>query len=692
MRTSARAVLIGSLAFAALIASLPLSGCGSGKSSAGASASRKKGSVSFTIAWPEQTRVIPQASNSIRLTLVRTPGGEIPTPTNPAPVVVTINRPETTVTVNNLELGPYTVTAEAFPLANATGVVQARATVTTTVVEDTNTPLTLTMDATIASVTLAAAAPFDQTLNAPKRVGDVIQLIPTARDAANNIVLTTFGTGENTIEWSVTSGANVATVDNNGRVTVTGLGTATIRARYEEPGVTPGNEGTGDTITYTLTSVPTGLSTDPWPKFRGDNQNTGQATRGASVTTSTFAPGNWPFQTNSSIVFASPVVTEPDTNNVSTIYVGAQDGNLYALTSAGALKWRFQTGGPVEATPTLGKDGTIYVGSMGGKFYALKDAGTSATKVWEFNAEGPVFASATISNNGILYFGTVSNSTTQKATFFALDSLTGRELWFYTDPNLGTGTDGVQTTAALSPDEKTVYYGSLNGFVYALWTGKDAGDPQPQATQPSESRQGRKAQRRWRSAQFGTLFSSAPVLGTTTTNGLTVYIGSLDNRVYALNANSGGTIWSYDAAAPVYSTVALRAGGQVLYVATLDNVSGTDDSKIAAIRADTGAQIWRTQSGIFSDGFTSSPAISNAGDVLYIGNFNGKIYGINATVDVSDPANPLPTANSGNITWTLTTPPPAAGQPDNNIESSPAVGADGTVYLGGFSGEIYAIK
>ena len=49
-----------------------------------------------------------------------------------------------------------------------------------------------------------------------------------------------------------------------------------------------------------------------------------------------------------------------------TIYVGSDDGNLYAVNPDGSQKWKwFETSFPysVRSSPAVGADGTIYVGS-----------------------------------------------------------------------------------------------------------------------------------------------------------------------------------------------------------------------------------------------------------------------------------------------------------------------------------------
>ena len=65
----------------------------------------------------------------------------------------------------------------------------------------------------------------------------------------------------------------------------------------------------------------------------------------------------------------------------------------------------------------------------------------------------------------------------------------------------------------------------------------------------------------------------------------------------------------------------------------------------------------------------SSPAIGSDGTV-YVGSYDGKLYAING--------------KSGVKLWEFET--------GNDVDSSPAIGSDGTVYVGSVDKKVYAIK
>ena len=68
--------------------------------------------------------------------------------------------------------------------------------------------------------------------------------------------------------------------------------------------------------------------------------------------------------------------SSPAIDTDETIYVGTQEGNLYAIGKDGALKWKFKTENSITASPTVDVNGVIYIGSWDGKLYAINNDGT----------------------------------------------------------------------------------------------------------------------------------------------------------------------------------------------------------------------------------------------------------------------------------------------------------------------------
>ena len=53
------------------------------------------------------------------------------------------------------------------------------------------------------------------------------------------------------------------------------------------------------------------------------------------------------------------------------IYVGEEDGEPVRGKCAGKQIWKFATAGPIFSSPAIGSEGSIYVGSNDGSLYAI---------------------------------------------------------------------------------------------------------------------------------------------------------------------------------------------------------------------------------------------------------------------------------------------------------------------------------
>ena len=141
-----------------------------------------------------------------------------------------------------------------------------------------------------------------------------------------------------------------------------------------------------------------------------------------------------------------------------------------------------------------------------------------------------------------------------------------------------------------------------------------------------------------------------------TVNGSSIYVGSNDNNIYALHAD-GSLQWQFSTGGGVASSLAVS--GKLLY-------SGSNDGNLYALNATTGVKKWAFTLG---GPVASSPTVS--GKLLYIGSASGIIYALNTT--------------SGAIAWSYTTPGGAT------IDTRPAV-VKGVVYVSADDGTIYALN
>jgi outer membrane protein assembly factor BamB len=110
-----------------------------------------------------------------------------------------------------------------------------------------------------------------------------------------------------------------------------------------------------------------------------------------------------PFSTpDGAAIHTSPAIA-PD----GTIYIGADDGVLYAVNPNGTKKWQFDTltSQPIRSSPAVTSDGSVVFGAGNGTYY-VKDNGTSGTKNWYFQTPSEVDSSPLIiGSDNAVYFG-----------------------------------------------------------------------------------------------------------------------------------------------------------------------------------------------------------------------------------------------------------------------------------------------
>jgi len=179
-----------------------------------------------------------------------------------------------------------------------------------------------------------------------------------------------------------------------------------------------------------------------------------------------------------------------------TVYIGDQDGGVYAFASrTGRLRWSFDTGAPIKASPSLAY-GRIYVGNYGGEVLALS-AGTGRL-VWRSGGHGNFYSSAAI-DAGHVYVGSLDGHV------YAFSARTGDLLWSF-------GTDGY-VYASPAVWRGLVLIGSYDHDFYAL--------------------DGNNGSQRWGYRTGASISGAASVV-----DGL-VYFSSFAHRTYALTAAGG---------------------------------------------------------------------------------------------------------------------------------------------------------
>ncbi|MEP6572861.1 MAG: PQQ-binding-like beta-propeller repeat protein [Gemmatimonadota bacterium] len=161
----------------------------------------------------------------------------------------------------------------------------------------------------------------------------------------------------------------------------------------------------------------------------------------------------------------------------------------------------------------------------------------------------------------------------------------------------------------------------------------------------------------WRFRADGPVRSS-PALGAET-----LYVGSADGALYALDRADGKVRWKYRAGGPINSSPAL-AGGLVYFA--------SHDGTCYALDAASGRLRWKRATGVSKpfdwtgDYYTASPVVAD-GFALF-GSPDGAVYAFDA--------------ETGAERWKY--------QTEGRVRASPAV-ESGTVFVGSFDGSVYAL-
>ena len=152
-------------------------------------------------------------------------------------------------------------------------------------------------------------------------------------------------------------------------------------------------------------------------------------------------------------------------------------------------------------------------------------------------------------------------------------------------------------------------------------------------------------------------FSTDPFLNSTspTVIGGTLFFGSWDSHIYAIDAETGDKQWMFETGGPVRSSPTVV--DDTVFV-------GSNDAKLYALDADSGDKQWTFE---ISEAVISSPTVVDS--IVFVGGYDGNVYALDA--------------RTGNKQWVFET--------DDYVVSSPTI-ADGTVFIGSVDNNLYAVN
>jgi outer membrane protein assembly factor BamB len=229
-----------------------------------------------------------------------------------------------------------------------------------------------------------------------------------------------------------------------------------------------------------------------------------------------------------------------------------------------STRWKFATKGKIVSTPAV-VAGTVYVGSGDHALYAL-DAATGGLR-WRYVTGGGVDSSPAVAN-GLVFV------VSRDGNLHAIDAASGKPAWKF-------------ATAG----ERRFRAPGIHGALPRTEAMPDPFD----------------------------VFLSSPVV-----DGSTVYFGSGDQHVYAVDAATGALRWKHRTGNVVHATPAVAQG--VVYV-------GSFDRYLYALDGRSGTVLWTFETGDDTDiynqvGIASSAAVGD--DTVYFGCRDGHLYAVDA--------------------------------------------------------------
>jgi len=327
------------------------------------------------------------------------------------------------------------------------------------------------------------------------------------------------------------------------------------------------------------------------------------------------------------------------------------------INNTGLVKWKLRFEWGVDSSPAIDENGVIYVGSDDDYLHAIYSNGT---RKWKFNCHDWVSSSPAIADDGTIYVGAEDHY------FYAINP-DGSQKWRFNTY------DTVRSSPAIA-DDGTIYFGVVGpgwdiGRIHAL---------NPNGTE------------KWH-FDTGNWVYVSPAIGMDGT----VYCTSNDKRLYALYPNNGTMKWSLKRSDLLGSPTIADDG--TIYISCWDDY-------LYAVHPN-GTVRWKSKIG-WGGGHTPSIAMDGTiyygGDELYAIYSNGtRKWAFNPGEDFDATSKSHAVSADGAIYFAVTKGTERsdiiAVNPDGTekwrveriandwVHSSPAIGCDGTVYIGSSS-------
>ena len=182
-----------------------------------------------------------------------------------------------------------------------------------------------------------------------------------------------------------------------------------------------------------------------------------------------------------------------------------------------------------------------------------------------------------------------------------------------------------------------------------------------------------------------------------------LYVGSCDNKFYALNCNDGTKVWEFNAGSQIHTKTVLSKDGKLSF-----HTAASSNAKLYALDSSDGSKIWEFTVG---QKIWSSPALG-LDDSVYFGCHNGRIYALKPRRRIPDLDTQRPIGVAGPVTlgyddslFAITssgkllaldsktgTQKWAFNTGSSGTRNTPTVFPDNSVYFGDKNGKLYSIN
>jgi outer membrane protein assembly factor BamB len=257
-----------------------------------------------------------------------------------------------------------------------------------------------------------------------------------------------------------------------------------------------------------------------------------------------------------------------------SVYIGNEDENLYAVSNSGAVLWEYRVGGKLFTSANVGGDGTIYIGGANEDEAMFALANNGALR-WKFVAGNDVDSSPAIGFDGTVYVGS------ENANMYALGA-NGAEKWAFDDKEEGAQTpvigldgtiffNGKSSICGIDPQGKLVWVTPTSDQASIPAIGWDGTVYAGSADGGFYAFDGVHGQIKWHLTSLGDFdWGTQPTIGADGT----LYIGTTSGAFYALTP-SGSILWKLTTGGAIHGPAAIATDGTVYF--------GADDDKLYAV-------------------------------------------------------------------------------------------------------------